>query len=86
MAFQAEGKLEWPSRMALKTARELRISGVAEAVGGVLSERRELRRWLHENGLGDLDAEIGGDAELGEGRCCLEQAKAKGVGAQAKGQ
>ena len=65
--------------MALKTARELRISGVAEAVGGVLSERRALRRWLHENGLGDLDAEIGGDAELGEGRGCLEQAHAKGT-------
>ena len=64
--------------MALKTAREMRISGVAEAVGQVLAERRELRRWLQDNGLGDIDTEIGGDAQLGEGRKCLEQAQAEG--------
>ena len=98
---QAEGQLEWPSRLALKTARELRACGMSDAagganpnpnpnpspnpnqVGGALSERRELRRWLHENGLGDLDAEIGGDAHLGrshlgEGRGSLEQARELG--------
>ena len=81
LSAQAEVQLEWPSRLALRTARELRACGMADAVGGALAERRELRRWLHENGLGDLDAEIGGDAHLGrlhlfEGRGSLEEVEA----------
>ena len=76
LSAQAEVQLEWPSRLALRTARELRACGMADAVGGALAERRELRRWLHANGLGDLDAEIGGDAHLGEGRGSLEEVEA----------
>ena len=58
LSIDAEAKLAPPMRLALHTARVLRAAGLADAVGGALGERRELRRWLHDNDLSVVSSTV----------------------------